>query len=167
MIFRSTYNKPILLAGNGAMSAEAVDLIHEFAHKTDIPILTTMIGVDIAQDDMHVGFIGTHGNRVANMILAETDLVISVGARLGLRQVGRYTERFAPKADLIRVDIDEYELSRTIKENEIKYQKDACDFMNELLLRIYPIILTGRKNAFRQKQYLMIMIKLKEILQSR
>ena len=133
MIFHSTYNKPILLVGNGVRTADAVDMVHEFATKTNIPILTTMNGVDIAQDDLHIGFIGTHGNRIANMILNECDLVISVGARLGIRQVGHYTQNFAPKADLVRCDIDEYELSRNIKDDEKKYHTDARDFMRMLL----------------------------------
>ena len=67
------------------------------------------------------------------MILNECDLIISVGARLGIRQAGRYTKNFAPKAELIRCDIDEYELSRNIKENEKKYHTDARDFMRMLL----------------------------------
>ena len=133
MIFRSTYNKPILLAGNGVRSAGAAGLLHEFARKTNIPILTTMNGVDLAQDDLHIGFIGTHGNRVANMILNECDLIISVGARLGIRQVGRDTRNFAPKADLVRCDIDEYELSRNIKDDEKKFHTDARDFMRMLM----------------------------------
>jgi len=98
-----------------------------------MPVLTTLNGVDLAQDDMHIGFIGTHGNRVANMMLNECDLVISVGARLGIRQVGRDAKNFAPKADLVRCDIDEYELSRDIKPNEQKYHKDVKDFMRLLL----------------------------------
>ena len=133
MIFHSTYNKPILLVGNGVRSAKAEKMVFEFAKKTNIPILTTMNGVDMAQDDMHIGFIGTHGNRIANMIINECDLVISIGARLGIRQVGRDSSNFAPKADLIRVDIDEYELSRNIKENERKFHTDAKDFMRMLL----------------------------------
>lgn len=133
MIFRSTYSKPILLVGNGVRSAGALEMVHTFARKTNIPVLTTMNGVDLAQDDLHIGFIGTHGNRIANMILNECDLIVSVGARLGIRQVGRTAEKFAPKADLVRCDIDEYELSRNIKENEKKYQTDARDFMRILL----------------------------------
>ena len=133
MISLSTYNKPILLVGNGVRTAGAVDMVHEFARKTSIPVLTTMNAVDIAQDDLHIGFIGTHGNRVANMILNHCDLIISVGARLGIRQVGRYTQNFAPQADLIRADIDENELSRSIKDNEKKFQTDARDFMRMLL----------------------------------
>ena len=97
MIFRSTYKKPILLVGNGARSAGAAELVYQFAKKTQIPVLTTMNAVDLAQDDIRIGFIGTYGNRVANMILDECDLVISVGARLGLRQIGHIRERFASK----------------------------------------------------------------------
>lgn len=133
MIFRSIYSKPVLLAGNGLRLANAVELVHEFARKTSIPILTTMNAIDIAQDDLHIGFIGTHGNRIANMILNECDLVVAVGARLGIRQAGKDTKNFAPKADLVRVDLDEYELSRNIKINETKYHMNAKDFMTFLL----------------------------------
>ena len=133
MIFRSTYSKPILLLGNGVRSADAVDMVHEFAEKTSIPVLTTMNGVDLAQDDLHIGFIGTHGNRVANMIVNECDLIVSIGARLGIRQVGRTAKRFAPGADLVRCDIDEYELSRNIKDNEKKFHTDARDFIRILM----------------------------------
>lgn len=83
MIFRSIYSKPILLVGNGVRTANAADMVHEFAKKTHIPVLTTLNGVDLAQDDMHIGFIGTHGNRVANMILNECDLIVSVGSKTG------------------------------------------------------------------------------------
>lgn len=133
MIFKPQYKKPVMIAGNGARTADAVDMIHEFARKTNIPLLTTMNGVDIAQDDLHIGFIGTHGNRVANMILCECDLIVTIGARLSLRQVGRYTANFAPQAHLVRADIDESELSRNIKSDEDKFHTDARDFMRKLL----------------------------------
>lgn len=133
MIFKPQYKKPVLIAGNGARQADAVDMIHEFVKKTNIPLLTTMNGVDIAPDDLHIGFIGTHGNRIANMILRECDLIVTVGARLSLRQVGRYTANFAPQAHLVRADIDESELSRNIKPDEDKFHTDARDFMRKLL----------------------------------
>lgn len=154
MIFPLTFNKPILLVGNGARTAGAGELIYKFAHKTDIPVLTTMVGVDLAQDDIHIGFIGTHGNRVANLILNECDLIISVGARLGIRQVGRYVENFAPKAELIRVDIDQYELSRDIKEDEVKYQMDAKDFMMRLLVEDVPNYRAWREQCLAAKEFL-------------
>jgi acetolactate synthase-1/2/3 large subunit len=133
MIFKPQYKKPVIIAGSGARTAGAVDMLHEFVKKTNIPLLTTMNGVDIAQDDLHIGFIGTHGNRVANMILHECDLIVTVGARLSLRQVGRYTANFAPKAHLVRADIDESELSRNIKDDEDKFHTDARDFMRIIM----------------------------------
>ncbi len=133
MIFLPKYKKPILLVGNGVRTAGAAKMVHEFVKKTSIPLLTTMNGVDLAPDELHIGFIGTHGNRVANMILNHCDLIVSVGARLSIRQVGRYTANFAPQADLVRADIDEYELSRNIKEEEKKFHTDARDFMRMLL----------------------------------
>ena len=108
-------------------------MVLEFVQKTNIPVLTTMNGVDLAQDDMHIGFIGTHGNRVANMILNECDLIVSIGARLGIRQVGRDAKTFAPKADLVRCDIDANELSRDIKPGEKKFNTDVRDFMRMLM----------------------------------
>ncbi|MBR5223862.1 MAG: thiamine pyrophosphate-binding protein [Clostridia bacterium] len=154
MIFRSTYNKPILLAGNGARTTGAVELIQEFCKKTNIPLLTTMNAVDIASDDLHIGFIGTHGNRIANMIINECDLIISVGARLGLRQVGRYKNTFAPKAHLIRVDIDQYELSRNIKDDEEKIQIDAKKFMELLMHEDVPDFSDWKNQCLKAKDIL-------------
>ena len=154
MIFHSIYNKPILLAGNGVRTAGAVKMVHEFARKTNIPVLTTMNGVDIAQDDLHIGFIGTHGNRVANMILNECDLIISVGARLGIRQVGQFTEKFAPHATLVRCDIDEYELSRNIKYGEKKYHTDARDFLRMLLEEDIPDYSEWKSQCMEAKEFL-------------
>ena len=132
------YKKPILLVGSGARLAGASELIYKFARKTHIPVLTTMNAVDLAQDDIRIGFIGTYGNRASNMIIAEADLVIAVGARLGLRQIGHKKEFFAPKAKLIRVDIDQNESSRNVKEDEEKHLMDAADYMKELLEKDIP-----------------------------
>lgn len=129
-------------------------MVHEFACKNNIPVLTTMNGVDLAQDNLRIGFIGTHGNRVANMILNECDLIISVGARLGIRQAGRYTKNFAPKAHLIRCDIDEYELSRNIKEGEKKFHTDARDFMRMLLAQNIEDYSAWRNQCLEAKKIL-------------
>lgn len=154
MIFHSIYNKPILLLGNGVRQSDAMNLVNEFVKKTNIPILTTLNGVDLAQDDLHIGFIGTHGNRVANMILNECDLLIAIGARLGIRQVGKDASTFAPNADLVRCDIDEYELSRNIKPNEKKYHTDARDFMRILLSEKVGDFSNWKKQCFEAKELL-------------
>jgi len=132
------FKKPVLLVGGGVRAAGAAELVVKFALKTSIPVLTTMNGVDLAQGDLRIGMIGTYGNRWANMILENCDLVISVGARLGLRQIGHKKEWFAPKAKLVRVDVDQAELSRDVKENEEKHLMDAKAFMAMLLTSDFP-----------------------------
>lgn len=138
MIFHTTSKKPVLIVGNGARSAGVAELIYNFIDKTHIPVLTSINTVDMVQDGKKIGFIGTYGNRAANMIVAESDLIIAVGIRLGLRQIGHKKELFAPKAELIRADIDQSELSRQIKPDEIKYLIDAGDFIRRILEEDIP-----------------------------
>lgn len=154
MISLTTYKKPVLLVGNGARQAGAADLVLQFAEKTNIPVLTTMNAVDLAQDDIRIGFIGTYGNRVSNMILAECDLVISVGARLGLRQIGHIKESFAPKAKLIRCDVDQAELSRDIKDDEDKYLMDGAVFLRQLMETELPNFRAWHDKCFEAKRLL-------------
>lgn len=154
MIFHLTSKKPVLIIGNGARSAGISELIYTFIEKTKIPVLTTMNTVDMVQDKYRIGFIGTYGNRVSNMILNECDLVISVGARLGLRQIGHIKELFAPKAKLIRCDIDQYELGRRIKEDEEQYNLDAKYFMEQLMMEDIPQYSEWCSNCHRAKEIL-------------
>ena len=150
----ANYKKPVLLVGNGVRAAEATSLVVEFAHKTNIPVLTTMNAVDIAQDDLRIGMIGTYGNRWSNMIIEECDLVISVGARLGLRQIGHKREWFAPHAKLIRADVDQAELSRNVKDDEEKHLMDAKVFMEYLLKEDFPDYSEWKKRCLAVKELL-------------
>ena len=154
MIFRSIYKRPILIVGNGTREAGAIDLLHQFYDKTKIPVLTTMNAVDLMQDKDKLGFIGVYGHRVANMIVKVSDLVIAIGARLGLRQIGNKPEYFAPKAKLIRADIDQYELSRYIKDDEEKHLMDAKEFLSKLLEEDIPEYTEWNKNCFEAKKIL-------------
>ena len=144
----------MLIVGNGARSAGTSELIYKFIQKTHIPVLATMNTVDMIQDDYRIGFIGTYGNRVANMILNECDLVISVGARLGLRQIGHKKALFAPKAKLIRCDIDQYELGRQIKDDEEKFNFDAKYFMEQLFNEDIPDYSEWWNNCMAAKKLL-------------
>ncbi len=154
MIFRSTSKKPIVIVGNGAREAGAKELLHTFYEKTRIPVLTTMNAVDLMQDEDKIGFIGVYGHRIANMIASQSDLVISIGARLGLRQIGNKREFFAPHAYLIRVDIDQNELSRDIKDDEEKHLIDAKEFLQNLLNEDIPAYDEWNKACFKARDVL-------------
>lgn len=148
------FKKPVLLVGGGVRTAGAAEMVVEFAVKTHIPVLCTMNAVDIAQGDLRVGMIGTYGNRWSNMILENCDLVISVGARLGLRQIGHKKEWFAPKAKLVRVDVDQAELSRNVKDDEEKHLMDAKAFMTTLLVSDFPACSEWKERCLAVKNML-------------
>ena len=125
--------KPLLLLGNGIKSAEAVYEMSKAVEKLKLPIVTTMIAVDVAAGyKYNYGFIGAYGNRTANFLASKCDLLISVGARLDVRQVGAKRDNFAPKAKIIRVDIDPGELSYGVHDDEMHICTDIKDFGNVL-----------------------------------
>lgn len=154
MIFRLTSRKPIVIAGNGVREAGGAEVLRAFYRKTKIPVLTTMNAIDLMQDNEKIGFIGVYGNRVANMIVSQCDLVISIGARLGLRQIGNKKEYFAPNAFLIRADIDQNELSRNIKEDEEKHLIDAKEFLQKLMEEDIPVYEEWNNKCFEAKALL-------------
>lgn len=128
--------KPLLLLGNGIKSAYMVDEINEAVKKLNIPVVTTMIAVDVAAGyKYNYGFIGAYGNRTANFLASKCDLLIAVGARLDVRQVGAKRENFAPSAKIIRIDIDTAELDYIVHRDEIHICADinsVVDMLNKI-----------------------------------
>lgn len=116
--------RPVFIVGNGAKNSEASSEAKHFFSRINIPVVTTMLAVD-AIDDMSYGFIGAYGSRTANFIVAKSDLVITFGARLDVRQVGGKRESFAPKAKLIRIDIDPGELEYRVHHDEVQICGDV------------------------------------------
>ena len=123
--------RPVLLLGNGIKIAGQVEQVRELVRCCGIPTVSTMLGVDIISDrSLNYGFIGAYGDRMANFAVAKSDLVIALGARLDVRQVGAKRENFAPNADIIRVDIDSGELEYKVHQNEISICADISDVID-------------------------------------
>ena len=127
----SKASRPVILAGSGIKTSNAADKFNEVIRKHDIPVVTTMLAVDTAKDSY--GFIGAYGTRTANFIVAKSDLVISLGARLDVRQTGAGRENFAPDAVIVRVEIDAGELSLRVHDDEIQIHADVNDVLDTLL----------------------------------
>jgi acetolactate synthase-1/2/3 large subunit len=124
-------SRPVILAGSGIKTAGAVKLLIEVSAHLSIPVITTMLAVDICKDSY--GFIGAYGSRTANFIAAKSDLVISLGARLDVRQIGANRSAFAPDACIVRVEIDKDELSLKAHEDEIQINADVKDALKAML----------------------------------
>jgi acetolactate synthase-1/2/3 large subunit len=118
--------RPVILAGNGINIANVVDEFRSFVNLAGIPVVTSMIGRDVLPEGRgrNFGFAGAYGNRSANFILSNSDLIISIGSRIDCRQTGSNLKVFAENAKILRIDIDSGELTNKIKEDEIAVVAD-------------------------------------------
>lgn len=120
----SCAKRPCLLVGNGIKSDNQVNVLRGILRSCPMPVVSSMIACDIVTEaegleGMYYGYIGAYGNRTANFVIAKSDLVICIGTRLSIRQVGGKRDSFAPNAKILRIDIDEKELNNKIREDDI------------------------------------------------
>ena len=99
------------LPGNGIRQAGALELFLHWVTRAGLPVLTTWKAADFLPDDhaLYVGRPGSVGQRGANFALQNADLLLAVGARLDLPQVGFDYGHFAPRARKVVVDVDRAE----------------------------------------------------------
>ncbi len=139
--------RPVLILGAGLRQCHAVKDIRCLIEKLKIPVITSMIGVDIIPTDSSYafGFLGAYGHRWANHIIFKSDLIITLGTRMDVRQTGSVRKDFAPQAAMIRVDIDRGELQWTRGDSDINIQCNAKDLIQEMN-QIWPLFENNHKN---------------------
>ena len=129
--------RPLLLIGGGVSRAAARALQKELTD-AGMPIMTTWNGADRidASHPLYLGRPNTWGQRAANLLVAQADLVIAVGTRLGMQQTGFNWREFGRNAFVIHVDIDRAELEKGHPKVDMPLCVDANDFLTSLLPRI-------------------------------
>jgi acetolactate synthase-1/2/3 large subunit len=107
--------RPVILAGGGVSIARADQELIQLAEKAGIPVTTTLMGLGSFPGDhrLFMGLVGMHGSRTSNTAMAETDLIIALGARFSDRVISD-VNRFAPKARIMHIDIDPAEIGKNI-----------------------------------------------------
>ncbi|NQU19630.1 thiamine pyrophosphate-binding protein [bacterium] len=130
IILIKSSSRPIILAGGGFRLSGARDELLKFIKKTEIPIVTSLMGLDVFphNSSSFVGMLGSYGNRYANLAVANADLLLVLGSRLDTRQTGTRPKSFARGAKIIHVDVDPHELNSKIKAN-IAINIDLKDFL--------------------------------------
>ena len=118
--------RPCFLLGNGVKQSNSRDNIVEIIHRMKIPTVFSMPAFDTLEydDPFNYGFIGANGHRHANFVLGKSDLIVTLGSRLDLKQVGNNRKEFVPQAQIVRVDIDEGNLEYSVHEDDICYRAE-------------------------------------------
>lgn len=107
---------PFILAGRGVSASSSEKLLLQFAEKFNIPIITTLLGLDVIpyNHPLRAGFIGSYGNRWANLSIGTCDLMIVVGSRLDIRQTGADVVGFQENKKIYHIDCDIHEINNRL-----------------------------------------------------
>jgi len=126
--------RPVFLAGNGIRLSGAVDIFHKVIELLNVPVQTAIGAHDLIYSD-HRLFFGrpsVTGDRSSNFIIQNSDLLLSIGARLGVRQVTYTYAAFARAAYKIYCDIDPYELQKPTLFPDMRVHCDAKILLEEM-----------------------------------
>lgn len=126
--------RPVIIAGSGITLAGSNEEFLKLIKILKVPVIGTFARYDIVRNDheLFFGRYGTIGNRAANFVVQNSDLIIAVGARLNIRAVSYNWEFFGREAKKILVDIDENELNKKTIAADIKIKSDAKVFISDL-----------------------------------
>ena len=129
--------RPILLIGGG-VSRSTTNALHHELSSSGIPVMTTWNGTDriAASHPQYLGRPNTWGQRSANLLVAQADLIVAVGTRLGMQQTGFNWQQFGRNAYVVHVDIDRAELEKGHPKTDLTVCADADDFLLQLLSKV-------------------------------
>jgi len=133
--------QPVLYTGGGIILSDAAPELLKFAEALQIPVTSTLMGLGGFPGDhpLWLGMLGMHGTYYANMAVANSDVLIAIGARFDDRVTGRL-DQFAPKAKIIHIDIDPSSISKNVLVDIpiVGDCRDALKQLNEMLMEKEP-----------------------------
>jgi acetolactate synthase-1/2/3 large subunit len=126
-------HRPVVLAGGGVRTANAVEEFNKLIEITGIPVVTSLMGLDVMPHDNppFFGMIGAYGNRYSNLVVANSDCLLILGSRLDSRQTGTRLDTFARAARKVHVDIDPNELNAKVQV-DVAIRCDVKNFLTVL-----------------------------------
>ena len=118
--------RPVLYVGGGAVTSNATAELVRLADLMQLPVVTTLLGKGAfpSSHPLHLGPVGMHGSKFANLTMTESDLIIACGARFSDRVTGKINQ-FAPHADVIHIDIDPAEIGK-VREAQVPIVGDLA-----------------------------------------
>lgn len=128
--------RPVLYAGYGIRLSKGYEAFRVLIEKLNIPVVTYWNAIDLIEDNhpLYVGRGGNMGDRPGNFAVQNSDLVLCIGSRLSIRQVGYDWKTWAREARVIMVDIDRAEMKKHTIHVDVPVWADAKDFMEKLAL---------------------------------
>lgn len=126
--------RPVFLAGNGIRLGGAMGSFYDVIERLNIPVQTAMGANDLIHSTHRLfsGRPSVTGDRSSNFIIQNSDLLLAIGARLGVRTVSYSYKAFARAAYKIVVDIDDGELKKPTIFPDLAVHCDAKLLLEEM-----------------------------------
>ena len=126
---------PVIYVGNGVRLAKREKEFITLAEKLNIPVVTAISGSDIIWFDhpLCYGKPGICGDRIGNIMVQNSDLLIIMGTRLSIRQVSYAYDLLAPKAYKVMVDIDLAEMQKPTLNINMPIHVNLSEFIDKLM----------------------------------
>ncbi len=126
--------RPVLHAGYGIRLSGGYEAFRRVIEKLNIPVVTYWNAIDLIEDEhpLYCGRAGNMGDRPGNWAIQNADLILAIGTRISIRQVGYNWKTWARAAEVIMVDIDKAELKKPTLHVEMPVWADAKDFLTKL-----------------------------------
>ncbi|MGN1206118.1 MAG: thiamine pyrophosphate-binding protein [Eubacterium sp.] len=126
--------RPVINAGSAIRTSGGYKEFCKLVEKLNIPVVTGWNSIDLIADEhpLYVGRAGIMGDRAGNFAIQNSDLVLSLGSRLSIRQVGYNYKTWAREAYTIIVDVDKDELKKPTIHVDMPICADVKDVMQTL-----------------------------------
>lgn len=130
--------RPVLWLGHGIRLSNSENLIYQLLDKVSIPVILSWAGLDMLESThpLNYGRAGVYGTRSANLIIQNSDLVISIGNRMSILMIGYEHSEFARAAKIVQVEIDQDEINKVKDIVDYSIHSDASHFLNEFVENI-------------------------------
>lgn len=141
-IFKS--KRPVIITGNGVHLSKSESLFNELKNILKLPVISTWTSKDLMDhnDPLFVGNFGLLGERAANFAVQNADLLLILGSRMSIPNIGYQHNLFSPNSIKIMVDVDFNELKKPTLKIDYPINKDLKDFIldftNELKNKNIP-----------------------------
>jgi acetolactate synthase-1/2/3 large subunit len=126
--------RPVIVTGNGIHLSQSEQIFAKLKDKLQIPVVSTWTSKDLMNqnDPLYVGNFGLLGERAANFTIQTADLLLVLGSRLSIPNIGYQSHLFSPNSIKIMVDIDENELNKPTLNIDYKVNSDLYEFITNL-----------------------------------
>lgn len=126
--------RPVFHAGYGIRLSGGYEAFRSVLEKLNIPVVTYWNAADLIEDEhpLYTGRAGNMGDRPGNWAIQNADLILAIGTRISIRQVGYNWKTWARAAEVIMVDVDQGELKKPTLHVDMPIWADARDFLQKM-----------------------------------